>query len=483
MIMYNLKKLEGRQELIKRCNSDEIKAIKNESIEEFNVYKNKLSKSVDTLLRSKRSGKSVDKMLLIDDIGACKRTINQKASVYKKAPSRSFQGVNDDQKEKLSLVYDDLKMNTEGKYANRYFKLQAQTLTQILPKKQKLTKRVLKRHDYTLIASEDDPEEIAIVVIHAFNQPSEKSDQRYVVWSSEYNFTMDGNGEIKTEEADRGNPIAPLLPFTEYAVKKDGDVYVDERETSVGFTVKLNAMMTEIFHIMRMQGFGQPVLKTSSEKAPKAEEVECGVDNILVLLMGDDGENAQFEFVTASPDLQGNINTLSVILSAWLSAEGLDMDSVKFSTDGGKSFSSGFERLLALIEKFEATQDDMEIFKEGEQNEFKIIAKYLNVLSNDKSQLDSKYSMSTIPEDASLSIEFAKPEEIQTKPEKISMLADLKDKGFGSLITGIMELKGYKSEEDAIEFLKTLAEHRKKEAEILGEPVPSADNPEEDEEE
>lgn len=471
---FDVNTLQGRQELIKHCNSDEIRALKNESIKDFEIYKNKLSEHVEELLKSKRSHKSVAKMLLIDDIGVCKRTVNQKASIYRKEPHRDFQGtLNDDQKEKLGKVYSDLKANTRGKFANRYFKLQKQALTQIIPKKGKLTKRILKRHEYTLISSDDNPEEIEAVVIHHFNQDDDKAKQRYVLWTSEYNYTMDGTGQILTDEENLENPIAPLLPFTEYALEKDGDVYVDEKETSVSFTLKLNAMMTEIFHIMRMQGFGQPVLKTSAESAPKTEEVECGVDNILVLLTGDpEGATSDFQFVHASPDLQGNIDTLSVILSAWLSSEGLDMDSVKFKSDGGKSYSSGFERLLALIEKFEATQDDMEVFREGEKNEFKIIAKYLNALADDRNQLEQEYAMGQLPEDASLSVEFAKPEEIQTKPEKIKMLDDMRAKGLGSLITAVMELKGFKSEDEAKEFLKMLEKHRREEQAILGKEEP-----------
>lgn len=456
--MFDLEGMEGRKELIEYCNSDYIKELKNESIKEFEVYKNKLKDHVYKTLTAVRSQKNVDKMLLIDDIGVCKRTINQKASIYQNTPTREFKNLNDAQKEAIERAYNDMKANSKGKFANRYFKLQKQTLTQILPKGGKLIKKVLKRHEYTLIAGEDG-ESIEIVVIHNFNQPDDKTKQRYVVWSPEFNFLMDGTGLILTDENNRANPIAPLLPFTEYALEKDGDVYVDEKETSVNFTLKLNAMMTEIYHIMRMQGFGQPVLVGPKKAFPNEKEIVMGVDDILVLITGEDG-NARLEFVNANPDLQGNIDTISVLLSAWLSSEGLDMNSIKFKSDGEKGYSSGFERLLALIEKFQATQDDMEVFKDGERNEFKIVAKYLEVLSGDREQLDSKYAVSTMPDNADMSIEFAKPEEIQTRPEKIKMLKEAEEAGYGSRITAIKELKGFKSDEDAIDFIKMLEEHK-----------------------
>ena len=202
----------------------------------------------------------------------------------------------------------------------------------------------------------------------------------------------------------------------------------------------------------------------------------------MVLISQGEGEDVDYKFVHANPDLKGNIDTLGTLLSAWLSSEGLDLDSVSFSSDGGKTFSSGFERLLALIDKFQATKDDMEIFRDGEKNEFEIIKAYLKALGNDQNQLSPEYRASGI-DNVVLNIEFAKPEQIETRAEKLETIKKGEEYGYESKITAIKELKGLKTDEEAEVYLELIKKHNEKVAEIMGEAEPEAEEAQEDEEE
>lgn len=452
--------MKDRQELLTEINSSANRKRKQESIYHLEVFKNKLDEHVKKYLSKYISEKGLAQMPIIDEIGMCERIIKQEASIYKEEPKREFLNVTEGQKEVLNKIYEDMKYNEKNKIHNRYFKLQHQALSYIVPKKGKLVKKNLLAHQYDVIPSVDDPEEAAGYVISSYNQPRDLEKQRYVVWTHEYNFIMDGRGVIITAPEDIGNPIAPLMPMSEASYDKDGDYYLDEKETCVDFTVLLNAVLTEILHVMRMQGFGQAVITGSANNIPKTEAIEIGLNSLIVLLSdGDDRINPDFKFVNANPDLAGSIEVLSTILSAYLSSKGIDPKSINFKGEG-KSFSSGWERFLALIEKFEASKDDLAIFRNVEFNDFKIISAWHDRLIGDQEQLLPEYKSVELGSKVKLSVEFVKPEVIQTEPEKINATKAMEDNGYISHVQAVKRVHNLSDDKDAIEYIKKMNEHK-----------------------
>lgn len=449
--------IEERKVLIKMILSGPNRKRKEASIYQLDVYKNKLEAHVSNFLKKYIGAKGLAQMPIIDEIGMCERIIKQEASIYKEEPRREFVNVNDAQKATLQLIYDDMKYNEKAKIHNRYFKLQHQALSYIVPKKGKLVKKVLLAHQYDIIPSYEDSEEALGYVLSNYNQPKEAENQIFIVWTPDYNFKMDGNGVIKTLPEDILNPIAPLMPFSEASYEKDGDYYLDETETCVDFTILINAALTEILHVMRMQGFGQAVVTGTAGSLPKAEAIEVGLNSIIVLISEEGSVNPDFKFVNANPDLGGSIEVIATVLSAYLSSKGIDPKSINLKGEG-KSFTSGWERFLALIEKFEASKDDLAIFRSVEANDFKVISAWHDRLIGDQVQLESQYKSVELGPKVKVNVDFIKPEAIQTEPEKVEITKKMEDYGYLSHVGAVKRVNNLTTDQEAEDMVRKIKE-------------------------
>lgn len=473
--------LDHRKELLELIKSKANRDRKEKSIREHNIFKNKLEKEVKTELATYLSAESVKNMKLIHDVGICKRKVLNEASIYIDAPKREFSVKKKTTKKNIENLYSLMNINEVNKKQNRYFKLQKQNLSYIVMNSEnKLVKKVLKLHEFDAIENNLDPSSPFGYVISNYNQPEKEDAQRYVIWTKDFNFTIDGNGAILTKPENMKNPIAPVLPFNEVSSDKDGSFYCDEDESSVDFTVTLNCAFSELYHIMRMQGFGQAVLTGPKKGLPQAHELKVGVNNIVVLLT-EEGESADFKFVNANPDLSGSIETIATLLSAYLTAEGIDPKKISIKGDSPQSFASGFERFLSLIDEFKATKDDLELFKNVEKRDLEIIKawleKYSSVLHEDYRIKDNLKGVHVAPE-------FHRPEMIETKAEKTTRLDLEVSKGFKSKLDAMKEYYNLDSIDEAVEKYKQMLEHEKlvKEIESAYSTTPEQDEDDENEE-
>tara|TARA_R110000868_G_scaffold173530_3_gene409697 strand:+ start:1523 stop:2968 length:1446 start_codon:yes stop_codon:yes gene_type:complete len=457
---FNPENIEDRIELLKYINSESNKERKKKSIKEHEIFKNNLSKHVEKRLISYNSKVSVDKMAKVEDIGLCKQIITNEASIYIEPPKREFTGTKKKKiKSSLNELYSLLQIDNINKKQNRFLKLQRQNVSYIVANsRQELEKKVLKLHEFDVVPNLSDPSNPFGFVISNYYQPEKKEKQRYVIWTEKFNFTMDGNARyVEQNPIDRLNPIAPMLPFNDCFYDKDGDFFTDENELSVNFGININAAFSELYHIMRMQGFGQAVMTGSKKGLPTAEELTVGVSNIIVLLT-EEGETADFKFVNASPDLAGSIEVIATLISAFLTSKGVDPKKLSIKGDSPTTFSSGFERFLALIEEFKATLDDMEIMRNAEKRDFEIIKSWLEAYKG-TNYLKDEYQIGEDLKSIKLKIEFQKPHAVETKAERNSRLKGEVDNGFKSKLDAIREYYGLETIEEALEKYKEMVEH------------------------
>jgi hypothetical protein len=136
--------------------------------------------------------------------------------------------------------------------------------------------------------------------------------------------------------------------------------------------------------------------------------------------------------------MQASLELLEMYLRLFLSAEGQDPTSVSGKADA-KKYSSGVERLLHLIEKFESSADDMDLFKSVEQRALKIMVAWSNLMqgANIKGGLDPlvpELQLSMLPDDVVVTVKYAEPQGIQTKKE-------LEDSAIARIENGLLSRK------------------------------------------
>jgi hypothetical protein len=459
---------DDRYRILKDIESDENKARKAESLKQYEIFSDRQHKYVVEYLESQFSKKTVREMPIISSINLARRCVTAEASIYRTSPERTFHDTaSDDQAQALLDLYSDNGFDDRFSQANRYFKLASnQAHIQWVLKDGAIKPRVLLGHHLDVIPNEDDPEMGDVYIISAFNKQeylnhsdgvnqsiADKDDykkalQRFIVWSKDYNFIMNGKAEILSEEIE--NPIG-IVPIVDISGAKDFEYWVRQGQSVTDFSVQFNAMISDVANVVRMQGWGQAVV--SGDKSLLPESFVIGMNKIIHLpIDANNPTNPDFKYVTPNADIQGSLDFLKTNLSMFLSSRGIDPDTISF--DGaGKTFSSGIERMLSMIQKFEASKADMDLFEKAEHQSFDIIRAYQNTYYR-TDLLTDKNSIGEIPAAAYLNVHYAEPQMLKTEAEELDLIAKRIASGMTSQIQEYMSYHGV----DETEAVKKLAE-------------------------
>lgn len=460
-----------RAAYIEEINGQENKARREEHFKRMEVYNERQAQWVIEKLQQEFSQKTVCEMRKVFSINLTRRIVDELASIYKKKPERTWTDLTDDQHEQVEACYEEFCVNKSMKRANKLFKLHRQVAMQVIPKRGKLYTRVLSPHQYDVIPDPDMPEMALAYVISTLNRRDFLSDYgnpsqqqaigdginqkiadpddyqggiQYVWWTKEFNFTTDSKGNVIGEVIP--NPIGEL-PFIDISEERDFEFWVRAGSDIVEFATDFLKILSDHFNIVRLQGYSQAVMV--SERMPDSFVV--GPNHILHLKQDRDStKDPSFEFVTPSPDLASGITSIEMLLNLFLSSRGIDQGTIKTS-GGGSTFSSGIERLLAMLQRFEASSDDLDQFRWAESNYWKLFKKWQAVSANND-LIDDEWKVRAIPEDSSISVRFHEPEMIQTQNEREDSQIKLLEAGLTTRKYAIAAIHGV-SEESAEEMM------------------------------
>lgn len=470
---------ENRVRVLMDIKTPENKDRKDKSFEATEIYNGRLRQYVIETLETMHSSSSVKEMPIQSGTNLARRIVSERASIYKESPVRHFQNVSDEQEATLNDIYNDMKADYMLSKSNEFYALQNQCLLQCVPLDGKFKLRVLKLHHFDVVPMPNNPEEMMAVIISSYDKsnvvntredntatgagsysrpnksahsdrvdqsiadPDDKGPETFEVWTREYidekgelvpalNFVMDKKGNILND--DVLSPI-PFLPFIDISAYKDYQFFCSDHNSITEFTKEFNALMSEIAQGHRMQSFSQPVLTGPKDLLPKSLEV--GPNTILMLPSDPDLGNVEFNFASPGGSVAHGIELAEQLLAQFLSCQGIDPKVV--SSESGARYSSGIERLLSMIERFDATRVDFNLFQEVENKLFHIIHFWHNALQG-TDVLDDKYKMPQLADNADMSVTFARPEGAQTMLDKVAMHEKLIGQGLGSRVTAIMDL-------------------------------------------
>lgn len=431
---------------------------KRESYIDFEIYNDRIHKYVFDEIVRQTSIKTAQSMPIVSSINLAQRIVNNEATIYNNDPERTTD-LNDADQKAIDAVYDDGQFNTKLQKVNKYFKYRKQSFIQIVPKDKGITLRPLLSHHLDVIPDELDPEKAYAYIVSAFDkQLFQQSDgrnqsiadqddykaslERYVVWTAEYNFIMNGKGEIISEILK--NEIGEL-PFVDVSKDKDFEFFNRQGQTLSDFTVQYNAAWSDFLYISRLQGFSLGIFTGNSELMPK--DYFVGPNRFIFLPSDPNNPNSKvdFRFESPSPDLKGSLEGISGLLSNFLTSRGLSPKVISSDLNAKDTYASGVERLLAMIDKFEATKEDFDMFKNVESQIYDVVVKYLVALSNTEF-LDKEYWISQSALTSEFNVVFHKPEMIQTEAEKLSNLKLKIDLGISDKVLALMDLESISEE-------------------------------------
>jgi hypothetical protein len=488
-ISIDLDSHSGRKLLIEQIAQTENVKRKALSLRQTEVYGDYLFNHVWENIAGRFSQETARQMPICAHINLARRIVKAEASIYLDEPLRSFTEVSDDQEEKLLLIYRDMLANQKFMRSNESFKLQQQNHIMIVPRDGKLEMRVLKNHHVDKIDDDTNPEVAAGYVINNFdrtfftdnrrrdndanrsgkfnqftNQRNDgidavigdeddwkSSSARYLVWTKEYNYIMNGKGVIVSEFNE--SPIPGTIPIIDISQEKDFKYWVNQGDAIVDATIDHNVTMSDIGFISQQSGFGQAYMITE-EGAQSPENLQVGPNTVIRMEVGT-GSDFKPEFGYAQPgsDLMGSLEYANAKLIGFLTSRGLDPDVVTTENKGGAS-NSGVQEFLRMMKHFKATKEDYSTFENTEMKAYEVIKAWL---SEAPELINKKYHTGVLSEDSELMIQFAGPEMLQTEQEKVDVWQSKIDMGIASRIDALMAIEGLtrESAEERLEDIDT----------------------------
>lgn len=472
-----------RKQIIDQINNDENKDRKKESLKRFEIYKNRHDRYILQKLNEEFSEKTVREMRKVTSINIAPRIIKEQSGIYNNPPERVFGELSEKEVEAIEKHYWTSEVNVQMKLANEYYKLFDQCAVYVIPMDGRLWVKPLAPHWYDVIPFEDNPEKAEVYILNILdkqqylNHPLNNTDNRfgtgnstnqkrmvsdglnqgiadaddyksklnkYVVWSKDFHFTMDGEGTILGELDQVQNDLG-MLPFIDIASEKDFEFFCRYGNTVTDFAIDFGVQLSDHSNILRMQGYSQAII--AAEKEPT--NMVVGPNHTLFLQQDPNSNIApSFSFASPSPDLGSSLQTLEVQLKLLLSTQGIDPKTISGSGDGAK-YNSGLDRLLSMIDMFEATRADYDLFANKEEELKSIIIAWNNILqdANDpKIALKPELRNGLISEQCTFEIAYKPPEIIQTKTDREDSIIKLMEKGLISKKEAIMELRGVDEE-------------------------------------
>jgi hypothetical protein len=489
--MPNLLDPAFRVQILKDIQSEDNRARKREHQKRFDVYRDRQDRYILERLEREFDVDTVNDMRKIFSINLSKRIVDEMSSIYNSPPDRQWSQEDgepgDAEMKQLDNLYEDSMVDKAMLKANKFYNLHDQCALMCVPDKEGgLKVKAIPPMHYDVVPDSMNPERAAAYILNVWDydlhktardNTSEKTQlnryqandrlnqsiadvndrkallERYIVWTNEFHYIMDGKGNILDEVIE--NPIQ-MMPFVDIADDKDFEFFVRYGSNITAFALDFGMVLSDLANTIRLQNYSQAVI--SSDKQPT--NVRVGPQEILWLQKdpNNPGFDPKFEFVSPSPDLAGSLEFLEQLIRLFLSSRGIDPMTIS-GKSSGRTFGSGVERLLAMLDKFEATRSDFDLFKNAEIQLFNIIRAWSNVLQNTtgEAQLKPELQLSTISEETFIEIKFSEPMAVMTQAERETSVKGLVESGFMSRVEAIMKLREV-SEDKAIEILKQIDE-------------------------
>ena len=493
----DLTKLNDRKMLLEDIESSENKARKYESLRQTEIYNDRIFDHVYERLLRRTNQKTLLEVPIVSSVNLARRICKQEASIYKNEPNREYTELSDDQLEVVDRIYTDMAINSKMLLSNESFKLQNQNHIMLVPVNGKLMMRVLRNHHLDCIDDPLNPERPMGYVISQVDknevrrnrrsdmggsgargrydswtdQEGDFRDQsvgddddfmkrrkRYAVWTDELNFIMNGKGEIISGD-DISNPIG-MVPIIDVSIEKDFEYWVRQGDSLTDFTVEYNAMLSDISQVVRMQGYAQAYMIAKEDVIP--QNVQIG-PNFLLKLPMEEGSAVRPEFGFANPgaDLNGSIQFAESTLATFLTSRGLDPTTVSGKGQVDRA-TSGVDRLLRMIEKFEASRADFDTYERAEKEIYEVVKRWHNVAIG-TDLLRPEYLSSQLSDQSKLMMSFAGPEMVKSEQDKINAWIQRIEQGEATVVDMTMDLRGV----DKAQALEILKENRDLEMELM----------------
>lgn len=478
----DLDSLEFRQQVIKEIEGPENLRRKRDALKRYEIYKDQVKKwVVESLERDGFAPQTISQMMSrAANVSLLRKVVNKLARSYSQGVHREVvENAEDTQKINAlarHLAFDDVMRKTD-----RYRELYKNCLVQIVPEQTNdpdaedpefdLKMRALSPWQYDVIEDARDREKMRVVVLSDYDdtQPEAATEERarlhpegpstgvgiqtnakddliadldraqtkkYVFWSKNRHFVTDQDGNIK-QMADNPEGLNPIerLPFVNVAEDQDGEFWARGGDDLIDGAILANKLMTDMFFVAFLQGFGQPIAIGKNLPA----EFKMGPNNVLCFEYDParDDPRPEFSFVQTNVDISGWMSMVEQYVALLLTTNSLSPSNIATKLDAN-SFPSG---IALMIEQAEATNDVVDkqrFYLDIERQLWDITRRWQENLIEGDVAIEKLNNIGLLSDEMSLSISFPDFKPVRTEREKLEAIKMRKELGINSMVELLM---------------------------------------------
>lgn len=463
--------VETRKQIIKQIQSDQNAARKQKKLKAYEIYKDLTKKWVIESISKEFSQKTVEQMVnRASNISVVRKIVDKKAKCYSGGVKRE---IKDDaaNTEKLNALAKYLQFDSLMKKADRFSELLKNVMVQVIyqndcvetdgagtPKK-RLVNRILLPHQFDPICDAHDPCQPIGYVLSDFydtktlivnnllsdqtgyRDPSQPAAARaegaapseherpsvYIWWSGKLHFTTDDKGNILTSMSPEGmvNPIGQMNAVSVHG-DQDDSYWCDGGDDLIDGGVLINVLLTDLFSIMNIQGWGQMVVM--GKKIPT--EITGGPHRALTFEFDTGDPTPKVEFVSSNPPLSDWREAIAMYVALLLSTNGLSTSNVSTKLEGSSGqVASGVAMMLDSAESMEPVEDKQKMFQGAEKKAWKLNFATQNYLFDQGVAVSELQEIGRVESDGFVTTTFHQTKAVMTETEKAEILQKKKDSG------------------------------------------------------
>lgn len=325
-------------------------------------------------------------------VNIVRKITNRLASVYSDFPVRTFDGAN---QERMEDLYAYARVNLELKKASRYLKLMKSGMLFVGWDGEGPTLSYVSPAILDVIHDGDPMRPTRVIITHRAARAEETT---YSDWTATTYVRRDHRG-IPLENPDNPKNVNPfgVLPFVPvFDRSPDTDFFLAGGQDLIEAQDAINTGLWSLWRALEWQSHGQLVL------SGVGDDEDTPVSPAVAIKLRDSG--AKGYFIQPNAPLEEVMRSIEFVLRQTAAAYDLSSDVFDLDTRA----ESGAAREAACADLKEARRDDLELWRISERRLFDVLRAVVNT-----------YAPGTIPDAATIAVDFADPTESTSETERL----------------------------------------------------------------
>ena len=279
-----------------------------------------------------------------------------------------------------------------------------------------------------------------------YDEPDE-----YIFWTKNYHLTCNRKGELIKTREDLDDPLKNQLgrlPFVSFSKDQDDSFWSSGGDDMVDGTILINTLLTDLYYIMRLQGFG--LFYLFGAKVP--EQYKVGPNKAITMKVEEGDPTPQIGFASSSPPIDSHMKVVEQYIAFLLSTNDLGTNSVSGSLSANTA-ASGIHEMIINSEPTNAIEDEQEQYKDHEPEILQIANGWQQLFADSATGLSLVFNDIGFTDDVVYRLTFEKPAQYKSENEKLDVIGKKIQQGIWNKVDALIADNPKLTRKDALKIL------------------------------